>query len=301
MALRKNISASLRMAVWNDNMCPDKMEGLCYVGCGTKISYQQYECGHIISVASNGPNELANLKPICSKCNKSMGSTNMIEFIKDMGFTPSWLNVVRSAILIETIGLTNHSLVEELPNMPNLIVSPIKIGNYYLYFGKFTRNLTVKILEVAPKVTNLSINGNRIFTHEYNAQDLILNFPNELPELMVRVYANYRTSLISTLAKYLAKDEISDLGRIILFMRNHISIDQNCYNLDLDIVVPSIEKIPLNCRLCIWEFGQSSLSDADILAEMVRYRIRHYSTSELFGIIIPENIKDYKELILKFI
>ena len=42
-----------------------------------------WECGHIISEANGGNLDTDNLKPICSGCNKSMGSKNMDDYMKE--------------------------------------------------------------------------------------------------------------------------------------------------------------------------------------------------------------------------
>lgn len=45
-----------------------------------------FHAGHIISDKDKGKVELENLRPLCSKCNLSMGSENMFEFISKYGF-----------------------------------------------------------------------------------------------------------------------------------------------------------------------------------------------------------------------
>jgi hypothetical protein len=46
------------------------------------ISSTNFHCGHVISRKNNGTNTIENLRPICSQCNLSMNSTNMIDFCK---------------------------------------------------------------------------------------------------------------------------------------------------------------------------------------------------------------------------
>ena len=41
-----------------------------------------FDTGHIISDKNGGDIKLSNLKPICSSCNKSMGSKNWDDFEK---------------------------------------------------------------------------------------------------------------------------------------------------------------------------------------------------------------------------
>jgi HNH endonuclease len=82
---QKKIPASVRTAVWK-NEFEDNGVGKCYVGCGENISVHNYECGHIISRKKGGDNTISNLKPICGRCNKSMGTQNLEDFIKEHGF-----------------------------------------------------------------------------------------------------------------------------------------------------------------------------------------------------------------------
>ena len=41
-----------------------------------------FEVGHVVSVHDNGDLSIENLRPICGLCNRSMGTMNMVEFIK---------------------------------------------------------------------------------------------------------------------------------------------------------------------------------------------------------------------------
>ena len=76
---RKSIPKVVKDTVWNTNFTEDKGSGKCFV-CNKKITSRSFDCGHIVSVAHGGNDELDNLKPICSSCNKSMGTQNMIDF-----------------------------------------------------------------------------------------------------------------------------------------------------------------------------------------------------------------------------
>lgn len=75
------VSAILKDMVWNTFIGPEKGLSECYLRCGNQISKSHFECGHVISVKDNGPNICTNLRPICSKCNKSMSDKNMILFV----------------------------------------------------------------------------------------------------------------------------------------------------------------------------------------------------------------------------
>lgn len=65
----------VKLAVWKHNI-GDTLSGNCY-SCNKIISYDQYECGHIVSVRDGGSTEINNLKPICKLCNRSSSTMNL--------------------------------------------------------------------------------------------------------------------------------------------------------------------------------------------------------------------------------
>ena len=76
---RSAIPKALKNEVWDNSIGREKGVGNCYC-CNKEIDSKHFECGHIIAVSNGGTNTLLNLKPVCSLCNKSMGSKNMEEF-----------------------------------------------------------------------------------------------------------------------------------------------------------------------------------------------------------------------------
>jgi DNA gyrase/topoisomerase IV subunit A len=85
---RKPLPATVRHSLWKDHF-HTSTEGICKCCNREKISSVNFEAGHIISVIKGGSNKLSNLKPICSFCNKSMGTKNMNEFIIEHGLQSS--------------------------------------------------------------------------------------------------------------------------------------------------------------------------------------------------------------------
>jgi len=76
---RKSIPKSLKNKVWDHYIGPEKGVGNCYC-CNNKIDSKNFECGHVTAVKNGGINSLQNLRPICSCCNKSMGTENLEKF-----------------------------------------------------------------------------------------------------------------------------------------------------------------------------------------------------------------------------
>ena len=79
---RKHMSKCIRREVWNQYIGEEKGTHACFCCDITIMSQFVFEVGHVISVHDNGDLAIDNLRPICSLCNKSMGTQNMVEFIK---------------------------------------------------------------------------------------------------------------------------------------------------------------------------------------------------------------------------
>lgn len=81
---RKKFTKGERERIWR-KYCPDNhsMDGHCYC-CNGKITFVNFEVGHIVAVSKGGSNSMENLKPICSTCNRDMGTQNMKEFMSQM-------------------------------------------------------------------------------------------------------------------------------------------------------------------------------------------------------------------------
>ena len=79
---RKHVSKCLRREVWNRYIGEENGTHACFC-CETSIMSQfLFEVGHVVSVRDNGDLSIDNLRPICGLCNRSMGTMNMLEFIK---------------------------------------------------------------------------------------------------------------------------------------------------------------------------------------------------------------------------
>lgn len=82
---KEPIPATVRNTIWN-LYTNDTKNAKCYC-CGIEpITKGNFECGHIISEKAGGKIHLDNLRPICSLCNKSMGTMNMKVFMEKYGY-----------------------------------------------------------------------------------------------------------------------------------------------------------------------------------------------------------------------
>ena len=83
---RKSIPKAVKESVWKKYVSKNELEGSCFIGCGNAIQINNFELGHVVAVANGGKDTITNLRPICSLCNKSMGTTNLDDFISTFGF-----------------------------------------------------------------------------------------------------------------------------------------------------------------------------------------------------------------------
>ena len=76
---RVKILKHLRNLVWHTYASNYSMDGSCYV-CNGNITYDNFECGHIISVFYGGKTHIDNLRPICHTCNSDMSIMNLEDY-----------------------------------------------------------------------------------------------------------------------------------------------------------------------------------------------------------------------------
>ena len=84
---RDPIPKAIKILVWNKYVGEDYGKAKCFCCNVTEIRQMNFHCGHIVSVADGGGTTIDNLRPICQSCNSSMGTTNMIEFMKKHGLS----------------------------------------------------------------------------------------------------------------------------------------------------------------------------------------------------------------------
>ncbi len=82
---KANIPKALREQVWIQNV-GQQFEHKCLVEwCQNKMNVFDFHVGHNIPESKGGTTNITNLKPICARCNLSMGSQYSIEEWTKMG------------------------------------------------------------------------------------------------------------------------------------------------------------------------------------------------------------------------
>ena len=120
MSLKEKIPCAVRNSVWSLYIGPN-YSGLCCCCNFEPITKTNFECGHILSEKNGGKVHLLNLRPICSACNKSVGTKNMESFMEQYGFVKNknWNNKPNSDLVIDS---SKHSI-----NINNVIIECDKL------------------------------------------------------------------------------------------------------------------------------------------------------------------------------
>ena len=85
---RIKVTAAMRSSLWNKYFCDETNKGECVL-CKCELKMSQYHVSHIQSLKENGTYNQDNLTIMCSKCNTSIGSKNLNDYLKEYGITPS--------------------------------------------------------------------------------------------------------------------------------------------------------------------------------------------------------------------
>lgn len=76
---KKTIPKALRENVWTKYV-GKRFESPCWVSwCKNRITVFDFHVGHDIPESKGGKTDIGNLRPICSRCNHSMGSNYSIK------------------------------------------------------------------------------------------------------------------------------------------------------------------------------------------------------------------------------
>lgn len=85
MGKKQKIPLALREQVWILYLGETKFKHKCNVKwCENIITPFNFEVGHNIPESKGGATNIDNLRPICSKCNKSMGSQYSIDEFSEL-------------------------------------------------------------------------------------------------------------------------------------------------------------------------------------------------------------------------
>ena len=91
---KATIPKALREQVWLTYV-GRRYDSKCYINwCQNRITVFEFQVGHDVPESHGGATEIFNLRPICSRCNQSMGSQFTIQQWSALSRPPgcwSWL------------------------------------------------------------------------------------------------------------------------------------------------------------------------------------------------------------------
>ena len=94
--MKAKIPLALREQVWL-LYCGERFKYKCLVAwCENILTPFSFEVGHNVPESKGGATQLSNLRPICSKCNKSMGDRYTIDEFSKLSRPRSWLRCIRA-------------------------------------------------------------------------------------------------------------------------------------------------------------------------------------------------------------
>jgi 5-methylcytosine-specific restriction endonuclease McrA len=82
---KETIPRALREQVWIQNVGPNFEHKCLVTWCQNKINAFDFHVGHNIPESKGGATNIKNLKPICARCNLSMGNKYSITEWTKMG------------------------------------------------------------------------------------------------------------------------------------------------------------------------------------------------------------------------
>ena len=93
--VKAKIPAALREEVWRHWMGEAFKAKCCVTWCTNHVTAFDFAVGHNVPEAKGGSLDLSNLRPICSRCNSSMGANYTIDEWNRLAAAPPsiWLRI----------------------------------------------------------------------------------------------------------------------------------------------------------------------------------------------------------------
>jgi 5-methylcytosine-specific restriction endonuclease McrA len=79
---KKAIPKSLKMLVWHTYIGKEVGLAKCLCCKNKEITQMDFDCGHVVAESRGGVTTVNNMRPICTKCNRSMKAMDMNDFIE---------------------------------------------------------------------------------------------------------------------------------------------------------------------------------------------------------------------------
>jgi hypothetical protein len=194
----------------------------CYTGCGKIITPFEFEAGHVISEFNGGKTEIENLRPICSDCNKSMGTMSMHDYVEKCNFKSK----------LSSDG-SNSTIIDKINEGPNAVAQ---------LYCKSKKN-DIKVSYQTHKIIIVYVWNNNVKVWEKRHNDYLMNdiadwISKELKDLMKDNMDNENHKSIKEYALKMKKyTDIKYVSDVFKFCKSTLNDEAFFKKLDTDTKV----------------------------------------------------------------
>jgi hypothetical protein len=160
------VSRQLALSVWNTHVSPELKAANCPMRCGRQIAINQFEVAYIIAKKNGGATVIDNLTPVCKQCKNSIGSLNVIDYIR----------------LYKPILLSELSRLAELVKA-NTSIDSIVVDNNQYDLATVIKGIPEFSSVLAVIANYLGKNGSAIVV--YNADEHLVEFLESFPDVYI--------------------------------------------------------------------------------------------------------------------
>ncbi len=124
---KNKIPSGVKKSVWDIYVGPALNIGNCFCCKSQPITTTNFDCGHVQAKSKNGKNDLSNLRPICGSCNSSMGSQNMLEYMKTYKYKideTTWNGINKE--MADIIDHQNDDIIDQIDDINNQTNDSVK-------------------------------------------------------------------------------------------------------------------------------------------------------------------------------
>ena len=134
--MKDKIPKALREQVWLTHM-GKKYDSKCHISwCKNRITVFDFQSGHNIPESKGGVTDISNLRPICSRCNLSMGDSYTIDEWTKLSKPPS-----KWKLLIDKYNCFKWKLSDIKENGTKSSLNPMSLSVKHTRFhGILSRN-----------------------------------------------------------------------------------------------------------------------------------------------------------------
>jgi len=184
---KKKIPKKVKEEVWVSNF-GYIYESKCFISwCSNKVNVFNFHVGHDIPESKGGTDNISNLKPICDRCNLSMGSQNTIK-----KWNKEWRNNLNGNLNDNLNKKNVHHY--KYYNLIYIIIIIMLIYNNY-----FIRHKLLNILNISD-ISNIADINILDYNIKFDDNDLYNNLYNNYT--FVKYVSNTTHYLISSLCNY---------------------------------------------------------------------------------------------------